>query len=160
MGDLGGASIGRALQKNKCCVTNVQLFDTEVKDECAKEMAQAMVSNKQITQVNLGWNTFSPKYQTQINKLKHDNIVKAREDECPQQYIEIEKLTKANAEIHEVKAKIQKAAVKKELIQGKFKTLDEKNDALNRELNAKYQVVQAQSNSLRFELMELDRVEN
>lgn len=40
------------------------MFDTEIRDECAKELAQAMSTNKNITHVNLGWNTFSPKYLT------------------------------------------------------------------------------------------------
>lgn len=52
------------------------MYDTEVKDECAKEMAIALSVNKSLKQINLGWNTFSPKYLTQITKLTHDNVTK------------------------------------------------------------------------------------
>ena len=74
--------IAKAFQKNKC-LTEVLLFDTDIKDEAAKELCEALQKNKSLTHVNLGWNSFSPKYLSQINKLSNDNIAKAREDQCP-----------------------------------------------------------------------------
>ena len=77
LGDTGGALIAKALSKNPQ-IANVQMFDTDIKDECAKQMAFALKANHSLKQVNVGWNTFSPKYVTQINKLTKENISKQR----------------------------------------------------------------------------------
>lgn len=79
------------------CVAKVQMYDTEIKDECAKEMAQALTVNKSLKHLNLGWNSFSPKYLTTIQKLTKDNLALEREELCPQQKEEIIKLSKATS---------------------------------------------------------------
>lgn len=82
LGDAGGTLIAKAFAKNQC-LTKLILYDTEIKDECAKEFTQTLKINKHLQHINLGWNTFNPKYLHQINRLQKDNISNARQESCP-----------------------------------------------------------------------------
>lgn len=69
LGDEGGKMIAKALAKNTACSTKLILFDTEIKDECAKELTQTLRINKSLKEISIGWNSLSPKYINQIKRL-------------------------------------------------------------------------------------------
>jgi len=68
LGDEGGKMIAKALAKNPCS-TKLILFDTEIRDECAKELTQTLKINKSLKEISIGWNSLSPKYINQIKRL-------------------------------------------------------------------------------------------
>lgn len=65
--DEGGSIIAKALMSNRA-LTVVEMRDTEMRNEAAKEIAESLKINKKVTHLDIGWNLFSPTYIGQIEK--------------------------------------------------------------------------------------------
>ncbi|CDW82579.1 UNKNOWN [Stylonychia lemnae] len=136
----GAIRIAKLLESNQNSLLNLNLSENRLGDFGGLMIARAFQKNNCLT--------FSPKYLTQINKLSHDNIAKARGDQCPIQQLEIENLIKTNQQIHQVKLNIEKCKVKKVKVESKFKVIDDRYEMLSKDLKSKFSVVQEASNQL------------
>lgn len=64
-------------------LTVVDMRDTEMRNEAAKEIAESMKINKNLTHLNVEWNLFSPTYLDSIEKSTRKNKSHARKASCP-----------------------------------------------------------------------------
>lgn len=53
----------------------MQLVDTAIKDDCVKEIAYALKSNKNIKNVDVSSNLFNPKYLHDLKRFTKENQI-------------------------------------------------------------------------------------